>query len=824
MKRSNPTILKLSLILTVLFAVLMPHLSFAQTRGTIQGKVVTGKNQPADNVSIGLEGTSYGSTTKSNGEFSFKAPAGSYTIIISYVGVQTVEVPVTVTANQVITVPAITVNASLSQLTEVNVIANRSNRFARKQSTDVGKIPLDNLENAQSYTTISRELLQEQQIFSVDEALRNSSGVQKLWDATTRAGDGGGYFSQRGFVTQISVRNGIAGIVSNSVDAVNVDKVEVIKGPSATLFGGAVTSFGGLINRVTKKPYDTFGAEIGQTIGSYNLNRTSLDLNTPIGSTVAFRLNTAYNYEGSFQNYGKTRTFAAAPSLSIKANDKLSFLFEAEMFFGRNSAKPFFFFYDSPKAMGVSKVSDLNIDYKQAYVNDDITMYSRNINYFAQANYKISDKFTSQTIFSSSNSFSNGHNPYFYLLTDETAVTLAESAGVTLPNPPGNNNYVFRNDQSTDHSKFGAIQIQENINGDFKIGSVRNRFVFGLDFQRQNSREIYYGNTYDFAPINDPAFNYGALNKTAADAIPPTAANSFPYIYKKNTYAAYLSDVINITDRLIASVGARVDRFENKGTYAIDGTQNSKPFTQTGFSPKLGLIYQPVKEAVSIFANYQNGFSNPDVYTDGAGNSAIPKIQNANQAEGGVKLALLNGKLNGTLSVYRIKVTNIIRSIPGSSFFGSVQDGTQTSKGFEAEFVANPVSAVNIVAGFSYNDSKFTAGDPDVLGLRPNTAGSPYLANLYISYRLPQSFVKGLGVGVGGNYASANKVINSVSQGSFELPSYTLLNASVYLDRPKYRFGLSGNNLTNKYYYTGYTTINPQRLRQFVLSASYKFK
>ncbi|WP_203235051.1 TonB-dependent receptor [Mucilaginibacter terrigena] len=814
----------MSLILTVLFAVLMPHLSFAQTRGTIQGKVVTGKNQPADNVSIGLEGTSYGSTTKSNGEFSFKAPAGSYTIIISYVGVQTVEVPVTVTANQVITVPAITVNASLSQLTEVNVIANRSNRFARKQSTDVGKIPLDNLENAQSYTTISRELLQEQQIFSVDEALRNSSGVQKLWDATTRAGDGGGYFSQRGFVTQISVRNGIAGIVSNSVDAVNVDKVEVIKGPSATLFGGAVTSFGGLINRVTKKPYDTFGAEIGQTIGSYNLNRTSLDLNTPIGSTVAFRLNTAYNYEGSFQNYGKTRTFAAAPSLSIKANDKLSFLFEAEMFFGRNSAKPFFFFYDSPKAMGVSKVSDLNIDYKQAYVNDDITMYSRNINYFAQANYKISDKFTSQTIFSSSNSFSNGHNPYFYLLTDETAVTLAESAGVTLPNPPGNNNYVFRNDQSTDHSKFGAIQIQENINGDFKIGSVRNRFVFGLDFQRQNSREIYYGNTYDFAPINDPAFNYGALNKTAADAIPPTAANSFPYIYKKNTYAAYLSDVINITDRLIASVGARVDRFENKGTYAIDGTQNSKPFTQTGFSPKLGLIYQPVKEAVSIFANYQNGFSNPDVYTDGAGNSAIPKIQNANQAEGGVKLALLNGKLNGTLSVYRIKVTNIIRSIPGSSFFGSVQDGTQTSKGFEAEFVANPVSAVNIVAGFSYNDSKFTAGDPDVLGLRPNTAGSPYLANLYISYRLPQSFVKGLGVGVGGNYASANKVINSVSQGSFELPSYTLLNASVYLDRPKYRFGLSGNNLTNKYYYTGYTTINPQRLRQFVLSASYKFK
>jgi len=110
-----------------------------------------------------------------------------------------------------------------------------------------------------------------------------------------------------------------------------------------------------------------------------------------------------------------------------------------------------------------------------------------------------------------------------------------------------------------------------------------------------------------------------------------------------------------------------------------------------------------------------------------------------------------------------------------------------------------------------------------VQGLRPNTAGSPYLANLYISYRIPQTLVKGLGVGFGGNYVSENKVINSVSQGTFILPSYTLLNANVFLDRAKYRFGLSGNNLTDKQYFTGYTTVNPQKLRQFILSASYKF-
>ena len=828
MKISRPNLFRLLTAIVVLFTLINPTQLYAQkAKGTVTGKVVTAKNEPADNVSIGLEGTGYGTITKSNGEFSFRAPAGSYKLVISYVGVDHVEVPVVVTAGETVTVPAITVNASLSQLTEVNVIANRANRFTRKQSTDVGKIPLDNLENAQSYTTITNELIKEQQIFNVEDALKNAPGIQKMWDATGRAGDGGGYFTLRGFVTQTRLRNGIAGLVTSGIDAVNIEKLEVIKGPSATLFGSTLTSFGGLVNRVTKKPYDSFGLEIGQSVGSYNLNRTTVDLNTPLSSNFAFRLNSAYNYEGSFQNYGKSRSFAVAPSLAIKATDKLSILLESEIFVGRNSAKPFFFFYDSPLALGASKVSDLNINYKNAYVNDDVQSFSRSTNYFATVNYKFSDKLTSQTVFSSSNSYSNGASPYFYLITDETAIALTTDpvTGISpTPNLPGQANYIFRNDQSTYHSKLNAIEIQENINGDFNIGTTRHRFVVGLDFQRQNSNQIYYGGSYGIAPINDPAYNYGSFNKALVDANVYDPAAAFPYIYKTNTYSAYASDVVNITDRLIASVGLRVDRFENKGNYSVTGTQTSKPFSQTAFSPKFGLIFQPIKDALSLFANYQNGFQNLTPYTDASGQTVAPKIQNANQIEGGVKMALFNGKLNGTLSYYRINLTNVLRNLPGSGGQPiQVQDGTQLSKGFEAEIIANPIASVNIIAGFSYNDSKFTKADADVQGLRPNTAGSPYLANFYASYRLPETALKGLGIGFGGNYASANKVINSVSQGSFELPAYTILNANLFYDRAKYRVGLSVNNLANKEYYTGYTTINPQRLRQFVLSASYKF-
>lgn len=822
MKKLQLNFLQIVIALTVLFSISNSAVTFAQqTRGTIKGHVVTSKNEAASNVSIGLEGTTYGTTTADNGDFSFRAPAGSYKLIISYVGVERVEVPVTVTAGEIVNIPAITVNASQSQLVEVNVIASRTNRFTSKISNDAGKIPLTQLENAQSYSTVTSELLKEQQIFNVDDALRNAPGIQKMWDATGRAGDGGGYFTLRGFVTQTRVRNGIAGLVTSGIDAVNIEKIEVIKGPSATLFGSTLTSFGGLINRVTKKPYETFGLEIGHTVGNYDLNRTSMDLNTPISPNVLFRLNSAYSYEGSFQNYGKTRTFAATPSLTIKANDRLSFNLEAEMFYTRASAKPFFFFYSTPDQLGIHNANDLKIQYNNAYSNDNIAQYSRSINYFAEAKYKISDKFTSQTVFSKSNSFSNGSNPYYYLITDNVVT----GAPYNAPDLPGEGNYILRYDQATANSKLGATEIQENINGDFNIGTVRNRFVFGLDFQRQDSRQIFFGNAYGYAPANSATFDYGAFNKQLVDATnaanPLTAANTYPYIFKTNTYSAYLSDVINLTDRLIASAGVRVDRFENKGTYLLDGTQSTKPYSQTAFSPKFGLIYQPIKDAVSIFANYQNGFQNPAPFVDGDNNPVVPKIQNANQVEGGLKFDLFKGKLTSTLSYYRINLTNVLRSIPGAAI-GSIQDGTQLSKGFEAEVVANPFTGLNIIAGFAYNHSKFTKADADVQGLRPVTAGSPYLANFYVSYSLPETAVKGLGVGFGGNYASDNLVINSVSQGKFTLPSYTVLNSNIFYARAKYRFGASVNNLTDKHYYTGYTTVNPQRLRQFVLSASYK--
>ncbi|WP_423146523.1 TonB-dependent siderophore receptor [Rubrolithibacter danxiaensis] len=804
--------------LTFTFLLIFCSISiFAQETAVIKGRVTTADGLPAANVSVRLKGKNHGVLTDSEGDYLIrKIKAGDYILQVSAIGLVGQERKVSVTAGQEL-VNNFILSESFSQLQEVIVSANKTNKFSRKQSPYVAKMPLKNLENPQVYSSVSKELLSEQLIFSVDDAVKNAPGLQKMWEATGRGGDGGAYYNSRGFIMQSQLRNGIAGNVSSRIDAANLESVEVIKGPSATLFGSTLTSYGGLINRVTKKPFENVGGEVSYSTGSYSFNRISADINSPLNAekNLLLRVNTAYNYEGSFQDNGFDKSFVIAPSLYYQASDRLSFNLDAELFNGQNTGKQIIFFYFPVSQIGGSTPQELGIDYKRSYSANDITQISRSSNYFGQMSYKFSDKWTSQTNFTSTHSFSDGHYPYFYLLPNAIATGDTTATG---------SDYLSRNDQSTANSEINVWEIQQNFNGEFRIGNMKNRIVLGLDFFRQNSNQFFYGSSFDVIAKNGTIPTYGNFNKNKLDSVYYSRPYDFTYPvrFKSNTYSAYISDVINVTDRLIALAALRVDYFDNLGTFDQTTATNSGAYHQTAFSPKFGLIFQPVKDKVSLFANYQNGFTNK-TGVDYTGKNFKP--EQADQIEGGIKLDVFGGKLSSTLSYYDIKVKDVVRNYTGPGAFpnAQIQDGTQLSKGFEAEIIANPFTGLNLVAGFAYNDSRMEKADADIEGRRPGTAMSPYAANLWASYRFHEGILQGLGLGFGGNYASDNMIVNSVSMGVFTLPSYTILNASVFYDQPKYRIGLKMDNITNKQYWIGYGTMNPQKLRSFNASVSFKF-
>lgn len=785
--------------------------AFAQQNfGKIKGIITTSDSELAVGVNVILKNSKYGTITNEDGTFEFnRVKANTYTLQVSLTGYETLEQEVTVSANETTTLN-LQLKVSNKQLKEVIITGNRGKAFP-KQSTYVSKMPLKNIENPQVYNVVSSELIKEQAITNFEDALKNVPGIQKLWESTGRGGDGGSYYSLRGFEVQANVVNGLPGLTNGSLDPANVERIEVIKGPSGTLFGSSLVSYGGFINTVTKKPYSGFGGEASYIAGSFGLNRVTVDVNTPLddADNIAFRINAAYQTENSFQDAGFRTSLFVAPSLSYKVNDKLSFLINTE-FMQEEKTTPSMLFLGRDAPLQFANLAELNYNTKLSFYSNDLSMKNPRFSLQAQMNYKISDQWTSQTVLSRGSSKSNGYYSYIY------------------DNEDGNGDFGFW--ITREQSQTRTTDIQQNFIGDFKIGQMRNRIVVGLDYFERNV--MYGGSGYgklynvtaqgEVRQLDDLAPNF--LTQTSVDRLLANEAAT-NYNPQDATYSAYASDVINFTPKLLAMASLRVDYFDTEG----DANTDNDDYTQTAFSPKFGLVYQPIQDKLSVFANYMNGFRNvaPTMNYDDDGNFISSKTfepEHANQFEFGVKANLFADKLTATASYYDINVANLVTSNP----MYSTQGGEAQSKGFEFDLNASPLKGLSIIAGYSYNESKITKGDEANVwldqGKRPFWAGPKNLVNLWATYKFDEGILENFGLGFGGNYASENAILDSDVTGKFVLPEYTVLNGSVFYNSSKFRVALNVNNITNKDYFNGgWSTLNPQKPRNVVASFAYKF-
>jgi iron complex outermembrane receptor protein len=788
---------------------------FLQTgneKGMVKGSVVTSDGKPAQGVILLLKGTSYAATSKEDGSYHLEAPEGNYEIVASFVGLQSQQQQLQLTADKAAAID-FTLQENSEQLKEIIVTSGKHTKFPNKESGYVAKLPLKNVENPQVYSAVSKELLAEQVITDFSNVLKNTPGVYKIQGNRGINSDGATFYSIRGFRTEASLTDGIPMQTNGENDPANIEKVEVLKGPSGTMFGGAITNLGGLINIVTKRPVDTLGGEVSYTTGSFGLNRITADVYGPANknNNLFFRVNAAYQYQGSWQDAGFRRTTFLAPSIEYRANDKLTINLNATFYNGEGTS-PATIFLARTRQFIAHTPEELNFDWKRSYTNNDITMKTPTANIYGRITYKLSDHWTSQTNFSSNNRKSEGFYQYQFIrgATDERV----------------ERNLSMHNVSNT------TTDLQENVTGDFRIAGVRNRLVVGLDYMQQkanNSISNYIAFDTLNATINDP--RYGTISSAAIQARIAAATSDLTRNYSTvEMVSAYASDVVNITDQLMAMLSIRVDKYNSKGTFNRNTglmIRDTK-FDQTTVSSKFGLVYQVIKDQVAVFGNYMNGFLYlAPVVQPLADISGVFKPQQANQWEGGVKLDILKNRLSLTASYYDISVTNVTRTEAlvrnGTSYNITVQNGTQNSKGYEVELLANPADGLNLMAGYGHNSSTLTKAIAALEGRRPAMAGPADLANFWGSYTLQKGKVKGLGVGFGGNYVSEHLTANSAATGVFTLPAYTLLNATAFYDAKGYRIGLKLDNVTDQLYFTGQGTLTAQMPRSFSANLTVKF-
>lgn len=758
-------------ILTTII-IFLGSLNLMAQNGTIKGTVKTSDGEPAEFVTISLQGTTKGVTVNQKGQYTISnITPGTYKLVASFVGLATQTRDITVGMGDNLT-EDFTLREDNQKLQEIVVSSGTINKFTLKQSQDVAKLPLKNLENPQIYSVVTNELMQEQLTTNISQALSNVPGAVPSKDPA-----GGTSITLRGFTAEVGARNGVQFLASgrSGVDPINVDHFEVLKGPSAVLYGNTVSSYGGAINMVTKKPFETFKGEASYSVGSFGLNRFTVDINTPLNAskTLLLRTNAAVNREKSFLNAGHNNTITFAPSLTYKATNKLTFQLDVEAYKEDLTRTPYLVPLPSIKS-----ISEVPLPYKTSLYGDDLNAVTNTFRTYFQVKYQINDQWYSQTNVSVNRERVDHSYQYYPTFLSATIV-------------------------DRDVALFGPIttvnaDVQHNLHGDFNFGKIRNRFVWGLDYIHTKVDFAYNFATVDTIDISKP---YNIVTKSMADlALQSNQAGSYPS--RINQYATYVSDLVNLTDNLMVLLSGRLDRYQSQGEGG---------YGQTSVTPKFGLIYQPVKDRVSIFGNYMSGFTNNGPIIQPGGATFIPKPEFGRQFEGGVKLDVIHDLVSASLSYYQINVDNSIRYDNANVAF---QDGKQKSQGYEASLTSNPLKGLNILAGYVYNKNQYIRS---ASGEGKDISGTPRnVANIWASYKLQW----GLGIGAGSNYVQKSYYD---TDNTIIIPSFVLFNASVFYDQPKWRVGVAGNNLGNKQYWSPSFTANPQVLRQIIAKFTFKF-
>ncbi len=758
--------------------------SFAQN-ATIKGKISTSDGKPAEFVNVQLNGTNKGTISNENGEYKIeRIKSGTYKLKVSLVGLETKEHQVEVKAGQTLVVD-FTLAENANQLQEV-VVQSNTNKFSQKETDYVARLPLKNLENPQVYTVIPKELLQEQVVTSIGGALANAVGA-----APINYPAGGFAITSRGFATSINARNGMETTASrSSVEIGNVERIEVIKGPSGTLFGASISSFGGVVNLVTKKPFETFRGDVSYTLGSFGLNRLTADINTPVNEekTALFRINAVVNRQYGFLDQGHNNTLMIAPSVSYQVNSRLKILADVE-FLSIDQTRSIY--TRVATASGYNSPAEFPINYKKNLFNDDVNAETFASKYFLEANYKISNNWTSSTLFSYVTEYVKQSYQNYLNWISPTLVTRN-----VLVYGPIYNNYT---------------NFQQNFMGSLNTGYISHKVLAGVNYR-------YFNGSFNYSLVNNNGVidtvnvtkTLNPLTKAKTDQAILNRGGMVPFdISDQITTSAYVSDVVGLSDKLSAMLSLRIDNFTYKGI------PSTPAYSQTALAPKLGLVYQVLKDKVSIFGNYMSGFQNQGPINQPTGEQFTPKPIYAVQSEGGIKTELLDKKLNITLSYYNIAIDNAIRrDEKGVSF----QDAKQVSKGLEFEIIANPFKGFNLFAGYAYNDNKIVKATDKTTEGKKSASAPENVANFWLSYKFTEKALKNIGFGFGGYYV--DKMFFSTAN-TFYFPSYTLLNVTAFYDLPKLRVGLKINNLTDQKNWDAYGYAQP--LRSYAMSMSFKF-
>ncbi len=736
------------------------------SKAEIRGKVLDPADAPIAGARITAvpNGQTSSSSTVSNqsGEFTLALEIGSYTLKITANGFQdasrTVSIKNIGSEALEIVLPVATQHDTVT-VTDVLDYRVTAITTATKTAALLRDVP-------QSITVVTQEQIKDQQMTSIGDVIRYVPGVSVHQGENNRD-----QLIFRGNSTSADFfLNGVRDDVQYYRDLYNVERIEVLKGPNAMIFGRG--GGGGVINRVTKEAGLTSLREISLQSGSFGNKRFSADFGQPIKDKLAFRLNGAYENSDSFRKHVVLERYAFAPTLTIAPSKQTKITLSYEYLNDRRVA-------DRGITSFMGRPAD--IDIATFYGNPDDSHVRADVNLGTASIEHLAGKLTirNRTQFGDYNRFYQNYVPRD-VNAAKTQVTL------TAYNNSTHRQNVFN---------------QTDVTYAVTTGKTRHTLLGGAEFGLQltdNFRNTgYFNNTattflasYDNPTINTPV----TFRQSATDA------NNH---LKATVVAAYVQDQIELSRFVQVITGVRFDRFDLK--YHNNRNGDNLRRTDNLTSPRVGILFKPLTE-ISLYANYSVSYlpSSGDQFSSLTTITQQVKPEKFGNYEVGVKWDISHSFSFNT-AIFRLDRTNTRATDPNDPT-RIIQTGSQRTNGFEIGINGNITRAWKLAGGYAYQDAFITSATT-AARLDAQVGQVPHHNfSIWNNYQITSKLGAGLGIINRSDMFAA--VDNTVI-----VPGYMRADAAVFFSiTEKIRFQANVENLLDKKYYTNAdsnTNISP---------------
>ena len=796
----------------------------------IRGLITDNNGNPISEATITVKGQKRAVRTKGNGYFTLsELPSGETTIVVHAIGYAAQQRTLKLTNKNYQGVDFVLQERS-DALPTVDVMGRREQSYKNSISFVGTKTATALKDVPQSIAYVTKELILDQGAITVNDVVRNMSGVNPYSFYND--------FSIRGFRATGNRNSGnlVNGMRTQTSlwrqsSLANIERVEVIKGPASALFGNAAP--GGVINRVTKKPLDVARQSVTLTTGSFGTTRAYTDLTGPLNDkkTLLYRLNLGYENTDGFRNLQGLTSYIVAPSFTYRASKQTQL--NIDMTYVNHQGK-----LDRGVAVfGDGSLFSRPISATQSAANDYLRENSVNLS------FALSHRLAQGLLFNSTYLFSSYDEDLLEHSQDNAFVKKADGKD----NP---SLVLMRVTQRQRH--FRNNNFNNYLTWDVTTGAMKHKLLVGYDHFNTRllpgSSYIEAGGyllrnggtakTFNVKKSSDYLLDENKNPRTNVPAfdLNSSAGNRYQdiskYIYESKdvkpsdqyTNGVYLQEQLT-WHKFQLLLGARMEWFTDV-TQNKNGSESKTH--QHAFTPRVGLVYSVVP-STNVYATWIRGFEPQSVAVQSNPGSGGPFDPVESELwEIGAKGEYLNKRLSVTTALFSLHQKNTLYNagVSGQPDL-MVPIGEELSRGVEFDVSGRILPYWSIMANYAFNVAEISKAPEGTKDLNLQRPGTPrHSANLWTKFIVPAGMLRNLGIGVGLNGVSERKGQVGRRENVVAYPGYALLNLALYYKVQEVQIQVNLNNALNKQYYiSGYDRLRsfPGAPRNINLTINYRF-